>query len=823
MSGELTREVQHAWRRLRRAPGFSVTTLVVLALGLGTTTAMFSVVDGIVLRPLPYPESERLVDVSHSLKVSGVSRVSESDGTFLLYQRHNSVFDGIGLYRSDGLDLAPMAGTSTAAERVSATGVSSSLFSVLHVSPMRGRSFVEGEDRSTAPRVVILSERLWRRAFGGDTTVVGKHVVLDGREREVVGIMPASFRFPSASTELWVPLPLDPAHAAPGSFNYDAVARLERGVTMEAAAADLTRILPRLFDEFPSKIPKAIWEEAHVRPLIRPLREAIVGDVTRLLWILFGAVWVVLVIACANAANLFLVRAEGRQRELAIRTALGAGRTVLVTQHLSEALILALGGGALGVGLAAVGLRLLAALPSGIDLPRLAEVNLSARVLLFAATIIVVSAVAVAFVPLLRTRGIPVASVLKDAGRAATAGADRHRVRSALVIAQVALALVLVAASGLMLRSFARLRDVKPGFDAENLLTLRVSLPAAKYRSTVAASQFYDRLLVELRALPGVQEAALTTWLPLTSDGDNGATEVDDPRPAPNAVPAVHQQVFATSNLLAVMRVPIIAGRTLAEETAGRRLLEAVVSRSFAQRYWKDESPLGRRVRPDLSGPWFTIVGVAGDVHLTALEKPADEALYFPLVMPEHDSTWIQHNVSVIVRTSGSASPSTLTASVRQIVHTLDPALPTREEQPMSAVVHAATGRTRFIMLLLGIASSLALVLGAVGIYGVMAYGVSMRQREIGVRMAVGARPIDVSGMIARQGLTLAGMGVIAGLGATFAVTRFLGGLLYDVSATDPLTLAGTCAVLLVVAFLASWLPARRAASVDPSTALRSD
>ena len=814
-------ETRHAWRRLRRALGFTITTLIVLALGLGATTAMFSIVNGIVLRPLPYDQSERLVQISHSLKVSGVSQVEESDGTFLLYQRHNRVFEKIGLYAASNLNLSPAAGATTDAMRLTAAQVSADLFAVLRVSPARGRGFLDGEDRPTSRRVVILSDGLWRRTFGADPGIVGKRLVLDGQEREVVGVMPASFRFPSASTQLWVPLRLDPAHTSALSFNFTAIGRLKPGVTIESATADLARILPRLLDEYPVNVPRAVFEQAQVRPMIRPLRDVIVGDVSRLLWILFGAVGLLLVIACANVANLFLVRAEGRQRELAIRNALGAGRTALLWQYLSEALLLAISGGVIGVGLAIAGIRLLVTLPHGIDLPRLTEVNVDGTVFLFALGAIAACAVAVSVVPVLRTRRIPIASVLKDAGRSATTGSERHRVRSMLVIAQVALALVLVAASGLMARSFARLRDVRPGFNPDSLLTLNVALPEAKYPTAVATSQFYDRLIGGVRALPGVRDVALTTWLPLGTTGETSALWVDEPAPPPNAVPPVHQFVYSTSNYHSAMGIPILSGRGLAAQDPTRPLLEALVSRSFAERYWKNGTALGRRVRPGLSGSWFTIVGVVGDVHLIALDRPAEQAVYFPLVLPDGDSTTVMNNVTVVVRTSGS--PDAVTAPVRQIVRSLDPALPVYGERLMSAILEASTARTRFLMFLLGLASTLALVLGAVGLYGVMAYGVSLRQREIGVRMALGARPADVSQMISRQGVTIAAVGVVAGLGASIGVTRFLRGLLYDISPTDPLTLGVTCVVLLAVAFISCWLPARRAAAVDPTVALRSD
>jgi putative ABC transport system permease protein len=813
-------EIRHAARRLRRVPTFTAATMFVLALGIGATTAVFSVVNGVLLRPLPYPDPERLVDLSHTLQVAGVGKVQQSDASFLLYQRHTTVFDGVAATRGFDVNIGPIVGSPAQTERVFATGVSASLFGVLRVKPLHGRGFLEGEDRKDHSRVVVLAEGLWRRKFGGDESVVGKQVVIDGESRTVVGIMPQSFQYPGASTELWIPLAFDPAHANAGSFNFEGVARLKPGVSPEAAQAELDRLLPRLLEEFPSNIPPAMWAQAHVRALVTPLRDVIVGDVSRLLWILLGTVGLVLLIACANVANLFLVRGESRQRELAVRSALGAGLAGVLAQYLSEALLLAGGGGAVGVGLAAFAVRFARSLPSGIDLPRLNEVRIDGTVLLFAVALTVIAAIAVSLIPLMRARKIPISSVLKESGRSATTGGERQRARSALVIAQVALALVLVAASGLMARSFARLRDVKPGFDADGMFVMRIALPTSKYASTASIIQFYDRLLEQTRALPGVRSAELTTWVPLTGNHSNSVTQVEDHPLPPNAVPRVHDQAYVTAGYFTMMSAPLLTGRTFGTQDPARPSNEVIVSRAFAERYWPKGNPLGKRIRPGIDGPWFTIVGVASDVHLQALDQPVDDAIYLPMVTPDSDTTSAPSAVAVLIR---SSNPDAVAAPVRRVVQSLDPALPVYDEHLMTAIVASASARTRFTMLLLAVASGLALVLGAVGIYGVMAYGVSLRQREIGVRMALGARPVDVRQMISRQGVGLAAIGVVIGLAAALGVTRFLRGLLYDVSPTDPLTLGGTCVVLLAVALLASWIPAQRAAGMDAAEALRSD
>ncbi|HTE45442.1 MAG TPA: ABC transporter permease, partial [Gemmatimonadaceae bacterium] len=501
-------EIRHAARRLRRVPTFLATTLLVLGIGIGATTAVFSIVNGVLLRPLPYPSPDRLVDVSHSIVVPGITHVDQSDASFLLYQRHNTVFQAIASSRDFSVNLGEIVGKAPEAARVMATGVSSSLFPVLRVAPLLGRTFVEGEDRKDAARLVILSEALWRRRFGADQSIIGKRVVVDGEPNEIVGVMPRRFQYPSAETELWYPYRFDPAHANPGSFNFKGVARLKPGVTREAAVAELEGLLPRMLDEYPSEIPREMFAQVHLHPLVVPLRDVVVGDVGRLLWILLGTVALVLLIACANVANLFLVRGESRQRELAVRSALGV--------------------------------RLARSMPRGIDLPRLSEVNIDGSVLLFALALTLFTAIAVSLIPSLRARRIPISSVLKESGRSATTGGQRQRARSALVVAQVALALVLVASSGLMARSFARLRDVKPGFESNGVLSVRVALPGNKYSTPAKTMQFYSRLLEQVRAIPGVSDAGITTLLPLTGNASNSVVQIEDQPLPPNAIPRVH-------------------------------------------------------------------------------------------------------------------------------------------------------------------------------------------------------------------------------------------------------------------------------------------
>lgn len=820
-------ELRFAARRLARVRSFSIATVVVLALGIGATTAVFSIVNGVLLRPLPYPDPSRLVRLKHTVEISGLNEVDQSEASVLFYQERARAFDGVAATRTADVNVDATSANERV-ERVAAAQTSANLFDVLRTPPMLGRAFRPGEDRMNAAPVAILSYPLWQRRFHGDRTAVGRRMITDGVSREIVGVMPRGFAYPSPSVELWIPIAFDPPHASAGSFNYVGVGRLRHGVTIDEARADLATMSPHILEEFPSGIPAAMWAQAHVQPTVYDLRDSLVGDVARMLWILLASVGIVLIIACANVANLFLVRGEGRQLEYALRGALGSGLAGILAQSLSESALLSLAGGAIGVVLAAGGVRLAAAVGGPLGLPRLDDVRIDANVLLFALAITAFCALFVSIVPVFRTRRIPIAMVLRRGGGGGGMNGPRERARSILVIAQTALALVLVAASGLLARSFMRLEGVKPGFDADGLVIARMILPTSSYRGVAARMQFYDALLAKVRATPGVESATLDTWVPLSDDHDDTVIGVEDHPLPPNAVPALHFIAMVDGDYFHTMRIPMLSGRTFGPQDPARPTNEVIVSRAFAERYWKNESPLGKRIRPGIRGTWSTVIGEVADAHYDALDKPANDIVYLPMVLTSagadpatatSDSTVVQTYFSLIARTS--TPMASLTASIRDIVHSLDPSLPTYGEQPLSVLVLAASARAREMLLLLAIASALALVLGAVGIYGVMAYGVSLRQREIGVRLALGAAPSEVRWMISRKGVGLAAIGVAFGVAAAIGVTRYLRSLLYDVSPTDPLILVGTCAVLLVVALAASWIPARRAAALDPSDALR--
>jgi putative ABC transport system permease protein len=811
-------ELRFAARRLRRAPAFAGAVVLVLALAVGTTTAMFSLVNNILLEPLPYPEPNRLVRLTHTVSDAGPATVDLSDAIAMLYQSEASAFDGVAAWRFDDGDLGPSEADQTAV-RVHGARVTANFFEVLGVRPALGRAFTPGVDRPGAPREVVLSHRIWQERLHGDPDAIGRQIDVNDVPRTIIGIMPPGFAYPARQVELWLPLALDPARTRPATLNLIGIGRLERGVTSEAARADLSRALTHLGDYVQGDA-SATWREAHIAPHVQPLRDSIVGPVSRLLWFVFGSVLVVLLVACTNVAGLLLARAERAQMELVVRAALGSGLVGLLALTLSESLLLSVLGGGAGVLLAATAMRVVLSTGTALSLPRLEEVEIDASVLLFALGIAVFCALFVSVLPLLRARRLPIAQVLRRAGSGRAGGRAPLRARDALVVAQIALAVVLVTLSGLTTRSLLRLRDVRPGFDADRVVTSRVLLPYARY-STGLRLNFFQAWSRETQAIPGAQHVALTDRVPLSGDSQDMAIEVDDDRSRANPGGAEHAIAHVDGQFFEALRIPLLRGRTFGAQDATRPLDEAIVSRAFAERYWPGTSPLGRRVRP-LGGRWYTIVGEVGDVRYDALELPPSDIVYFPIVGVGQQGTDVSlpPALSLVVRTDADEG-ETLSA-IRQIVRSLDPTIPTYDEGSLRELVHDASARARALFVLLAIASVVTLLLGAVGLYGILAYSVSTRRRELGIRMALGARPADVSRMVSLDGLRLAGVGIAIGTACALATSRMLRGLLYGVSPTDLVTLSVTPVALLIVAFIASWIPARRAAAVHPAEALQS-
>jgi putative ABC transport system permease protein len=813
-------ELRFAARRLRRAPIFAGAVVLVLALGVGMTTAMFSLVNGILLAPLPYRESDRLLRLTHTTSSAGRAAVDLSDAIVMLYQSETRAFDGVAAWRFDDGDLAPSEAGQTAV-RVRGARVTANFFDVVGVPPALGRAFAPGADRPGAPRVVVLSHRIWQERLHGDPNAIGRQIDVNDVPRTIVGIMPPRFAYPARHVELWLPLALDPGHTHPETLNLIGIGRLKRGGSSEAARADLARVLTNPGESFQGDAAAARWQETHVAPHVQSLRDSIVGPPSRLLWFVFGSVLLVFLVACTNVAGLLLVRAERAQIEVAVRAAVGSGFIGVLALTLSESLLLSVLGGGAGVLLAVASMRGVRSTGTTLSLPRLEEVGVDAPVLLFALGITVFCALFVSVLPLLRARRISIAQVLRGAGSGPAGSRAPQRVRNALVVSQIALAVVLVTLSGLMTRSLLRLHDVRPGFEADHVVTSRVLLPYAKYGGGVRLN-FFQAMEREAQAIPGVRDVALTDWVPLSGDRHDTAIDVegDDPSRA-NAGGTEHAAAYVDGPYFQALRIPMLRGRTFGAQDATRPVAEAIVSHAFAERYWPGWSPLGKRVRP-LSGRWYTIIGEVGDVLYDGLEQPPSEIVYFPIVAagPQDTSASMPPALSLVLRTE--AGEGETVSAIRRIVAALDPTIPTYDAGSLQQLVHDASARARALAVLLAIASGVTLLLGAVGLYGILAYSVSIRRRELSIRMALGARPADISRMVSLHGLRLAGAGIAIGMVCALATAQLLRGLLYGVSPTDWVTLSATPAALLVVAFLASWIPAHRAAAVPPAEALQS-
>ncbi len=805
------KELQLATRALGRRPGFTSVATFTLALGIGATVAIFTVVHAVLIRPLPYPDSKALVSVNHHAPGLDLPELTNSPGTVGLYRTQSRSFSGFAVYGTESRNLL----VGDRADRVQVTAASPELLDVLRVRPALGRPFNQEDAAEGANPVAILTWPAWSSRFGADPGILGRSIEMDGETLEVVGVMPQGFAFPTPEPIALVPAYVDPDGEF-GQFGLRSLARLAPSVSVDAARQEVTELQARIPELFPD-IDAAFLEQAGWNASVERYQDRIVGDVRSALWIVLGTVGFLLLIACANVANLFLVRAEARHKELAVRAALGAGRARLAGGYLSESVLLGLAGGVLGMGLAALGVSALVA-NGPAELPRLHEVRLDGTVIAFGATISLLAGLTFGVLPILRYLSGSFARVLRDGGRGTTAGRERHRTRNALVTVQLALALVLLMGSGLMLRSFAELRAVDPGIDADGVLTVALSTGDAQDDATRAA--FYQQVVEGVAALPGVTGAGAATSVPVLPESTNGSSFDIESRPREDSeLPPVAMYDAVAPGYFETMGIPIKAGRSVerADHEEGRPVLW--VSESFAATFL-DGSALGERVRFSDHEPWLEIVGVVGDVRNFGLREDIRPVAYFPMRV-EGISRQDLARMIVVARTAGD--PAALAPSLRRVVTGIDPRVPLTDTRTMKEVVSASMAETSFTMTLLGIAAGVALLLGAVGIYGVIAYVVSQRTREIGVRMALGARSGDVQGMVVRQGLRVTVLGVALGMIGAFALTRVMATLLFGVSATDPVTFGLVPLVLATVALLASYLPARRASHIDPTEALRAE
>jgi predicted permease len=817
MTGVLN-DLRYAVRGLIKHPAFSVVAVVTLALGIGANTAVFTLVDGVLIRPLPFSEPQELISIRH-LGREGQDRLPISEGLFLLYKEQASSLEGIAMFSPAAVNIL----VGEEPERVAIQAVTPSFFEVLGSSPVVGRGFLPEEELPGGEPVVILSDGLWQESFGGDASVVGRTLEMDGVNRRIVGVMARDFGYPDRTARAWIPYEVDPARAFLAAFRAAGIARMAPGNTAEGVYTELQGLLFRLSDLFPDSGEPAFLEEVGLRASVQPLKQSLVGDVSTTLWVLLGTVGFVLLIACANVANLLLVRAETRQRELALRLAMGAGRRDIVRFFMGESLLLATAGGVLGVAVSAWALGLSARfLPS--DLPRVAEVGLDLRVLGFTALISLGCAIFFGLFPLIRYGRDDLTNHLKDGGgRGATGGRDRHRLRNGLVVVQVAMALVLLIGAGLMFRSFLALRTKDPGFEVEEVLTARVSLPTAEAEGWQEAAGFFRQLRDRLSMQPGVETVGWAQPAPLAGGVGFVTVGLEDHPRGPEEMPIFSSQMLVGEGYFETMGIQLRTGRTFRAGDGAEGTRAVVISESFSHHWWPDSSPLGRRVGN--GGPegedWWEIVGVVGDVTHQDLQADPEEMVYFPITVGPVASPQSARSMDILVKTGGD--PLMLMPVLRRELRALNPRIPLSNPRTMEEVFQEATARMSFTMAMLGVASGIALLLGLIGIYGVISYVVSQRTREIGVRMALGATAPSVRGMVVKQGLTLAGVGVGLGLLAAAGLSWVMSSLLFGVTALDPLTYGSVAVTLVTVAAFAAWFPARKAAAVDPSKALRED
>jgi predicted permease len=808
-------------RKLLRTPVFTATAVGTLALGIGANSAIFTVVNSVLLRPLPFDRPEELVGVWHSAPGLGFDQVNQSPAMYLTYRDEGRVFQDIALWDHRTASITGL----DEPEQVAAMLVTDGFFPLLGVTPALGRIFTAADDSPEAPPTVMLSNRYWRRAMGADPGVVGKMLQVNGTSREIIGVLPEDFAFLRHEPAVWYPAQFDPSQVTVGNFDYQGIARLNPGVSLEQADADVERLVPRSVERFPGGITLAMLEDARFAANVHPLKEDVVGDTGSVLWVLLGTVGMVLLIACANVANLFLVRAEGRTREVAVRTAMGAGRGAVARQFLAESLVLGLVGGALGLGLAYAGVRVLLGLAPE-NLPRINEIGIDPVVLLFTFGISVLAGLLFGLFPVVRYGGVSLVSALKEGGRGSSVGRERHRARNGLVIAQVALALVLLVGSGLMIRSFQALRNVNPGFERpEEVVTFRVSLPEASIPNPDEAIRVHRSILDGLAAIPGVSSVGASFSITMDGWDSNDAVWVEDFPTPEGQIPPIRRFKWIAGDYFGTMENPLLAGRGIEWADIYDRNPVVVVTENLAVEYWGSPvAALGKRIaQGDPSDPtWREIVGVVGNVHDDGVDQEATTVVYWPMAVDGFwgDETFVQRMMAFAVRTD-RPNPASLLPEARQAVWSVNPNLPLASVRTLDEILDDSMVRTSFTMVMLAIAGAVALVLGAVGIYGVISYVVSQRTREIGVRIALGAQQADVGRLVLRQGLALTGSGVAVGLLAAFGLTRLMTSLLFGVQPADPMTYAFVATALGAVAMLASYLPARRAAAVDPVEALR--
>jgi predicted permease len=810
-------------RRLWKAPLFSAVAILTLALGIGANVAIFSLVEGVLLKPLPYPDAASLIALDQSAPGINMDSIGMSPSLYFTYREQNHSFEDLGVTTADSVSVTGL----SEPEQVQAQDVTDGVLPLLRVKPVIGRTFSRQDDTAEQPKTIILSYGYWQRKFSGDHSILGRRLMLDGEANEVIGVLPKDFRFLDSNAEIYRPFQFDRKKVVLGNFSYAGVARLKPGITIRQASADVARMLPianRLFPA-PPGFSVRLFESARLAPKLQPLKQQVVGDIGKVLWVLMGTIGVVLLIACANVANLLLVRAEARHQELLVRAALGATRTRLAGDLLGESLTLSFLGGVLGLALAFFALRLLVSVaPAG--LPRLHEIGLDAPVLLFAFALCLLTGLLFGSVPVVKHLRGALNIGLREGGRSLSQSRERHRARNALVIAQVALALVLLVGSGLMIRTFLAMTHVDPGFRyPESIQTLEISIPDAQVKDPERVLRMQNDMLQKIQQVPGVRSAGFTTSVPMSGNNSNDVLFARDRAYREGELPPVRRFNFISPGVLQTMGIRLVAGRDLTWSEIYGVAPVILVSENLAKEYWHDaRNALHKQVREGMNDPWREVVGVVADVHDNGVDQKVPPAVYWPPILHDFwgDKVSIRRTVAFVVRTPRAGSQNLL-GDLRRAIWSVNPNVPVAQVRTLETLYRKSMARTSFTLVILAIASAMALILGIIGIYGVIAYSVSQRTREIGIRMALGAEQKTMTGMFVRDGLRLAGIGAIIGLVAAFGLSRLLSTLLFGVRAADPVTYFTVAFGLLLAAALASYLPSRRAAGIDPAIALRTE
>lgn len=820
----LLTQLRHVLRRLRNAPLFTAITLLTVAAGVGGNTVVFSVLESVLLKPLPYPHPEELVAVWHAAPGINLDNLNMSPSNYFIYREQNQTLQDIGAYDSGRVALTGVAQP----ERIDTLNVTDGTLPLLGVSPFLGRIFTREDDSPGTANTAVITYGFWKKQFGGSPSAIGQNLILDGTSYQIIGVMPANFHFlDQDDPAVILPFKWDRQKTTLGNFSQQALARLKPGVTIQQASSDVARMLPLVERSFPPPPGFSIklFEDAHIVPNLRPLKNQVVGDIGSVLWVLMGSIGLVLLIACANVANLLLVRVEGRRQELAVRSALGAGPFRIASELLLESVILGLLGSTIGLGLAVAALRVLLALaPSG--LPRLNQIGIDGPVLLFTLAIALLSSVLFGCIPIFKYAGVRLNTGIREGGRANSQSREQHRVRSVLVVAQVALALVLLICSGLMIRTFRAITHVNPGFrDAASVQTFGINIPDSQMSSDEAAIRSFEAMRTKIAAIPGVSSVSTSTLFPMDGSNNNDVVYAEDHPLKEGEFPPLRRFAFITPDFFSTIGTPLVSGRDITWTDIYQKRPVVLISENFAREYWQSPAnALGKRIRVASIDDWREIIGVVANTYGDGVTKAPPSMCYWPVLLerfegnPHRAQTYARFGI----RSPRAGSPAFL-KEVREAVWSVNPNLPLSRVETMQVFYRNFMARTSFTLIMLAVAGAMALLLGVVGIYGVIAYSVSQRTREIGIRMALGAQSKIVTAMFVRHGLLLAGIGSAIGLVIALFAVRLMASLLFHVSAIDPLTYAAVTLGLLATAFLASFVPARRAAVVDPVDALRAE